>query len=985
LKPSRTAALLALALMLALSGCARGESSPTASDEVYEFPPELLASGAAAAAVTTTTIPSLSAPEEPVEPPTPRAVQEALSAPDPLPLPSSDLLPGAARLEPFVVTDGGERRLLRDVSVEVSYDIETGLSVDPAGWWVVNYPLERIIGAEGQSPDDVAMLLTGSPVADLTNYYFYTAPSSGQRAAELPPATGPAPIKVTAGVDIVVDGRNPEASDDNDGSRAHPLRTISEAVSRAEGGAVIHVYPGIYCESVVVTADGTADNPIRIEGIRGASGAMPVITGNDPFPAGAWTEVEGMRGVYSAVAFTDLGGSLIVDGESLVARAAPWDLEPGDYVVTTGGEAFVDPRFDGNVSAREGTLHTFGSSQYIWEEKITDGGGFVDLGSEFGEDFEGGVFWGSAWIYVERPAEASDYQWYNTYEYDLQVSGPFRAKGIGGVALSEQPYEYRVWLDGELLESSVYATTENGENDLAHPEMGRGVYGETWHDVGMREGWHQLVFQWDTTSADQGTSAVPVFRFGIPELVDTAITYAARPSNTRRAAQGTAHNYVSEYMVLGPVPSTYEPTVFVRLPGDADPNDVNLDLAARSGPVVSILGDFVELHGFDIRGGAQIEGESMVSIGRRGDESVEDVHVHGVVVEGNTVSDSLYGGIGAVVSGDMAVAPIQIRNNWVTGSGAVGISASGTSSRLTPDTVSDWAPGRTRATVEFNTVIDTGWAGYDWIDDVSGILFERMAASSINYNTVIGGGPGITLRGENYAVRVDGNTVTDPYGWGIGVEANPGPNLIANNLITGLTIGPDWYKGHLLIWDSDQTWIINNTVDGEWNTENGWFGDIGTWGAGGPENFERIDYGAWLLEDFRRSYVNNLLLGNFLGGIEDYLGNWGESDSFTANYREVPPADPFEYLEDGAEEADVRYDFLDRPDGDYRLRSNSELITAGVANRTTQLASLDLLGLPRFLGEGTSIGAYRASADTAAGSSVIEVLFSDGTVVRIGG
>ena len=176
MKPSRTAALLALAMMLALSSCAQGESSPTVSDEVYEFPPELLAAGAAAAAATTTTIPSLSEPEEPVEPPTPRAVQEALSAPDPLPLPSSDLLPDAERLEPFVVTDGGERRLLSDVSVEVSYDIETGLSVDPAGWWVVNYPLERIIGAEGQSPDDVAMLLTGSPVADLTNYYFYTAP-----------------------------------------------------------------------------------------------------------------------------------------------------------------------------------------------------------------------------------------------------------------------------------------------------------------------------------------------------------------------------------------------------------------------------------------------------------------------------------------------------------------------------------------------------------------------------------------------------------------------------------------------------------------------------------------------------------------------------------------------------------------------------------------------------------------------------------------
>ncbi|MCP5113267.1 MAG: hypothetical protein GY953_20745, partial [bacterium] len=114
MKPSRTVALLALALLLALSGCARGESSPTVPEEVYEFPTELVAAGAAAASATTTTVPTLSEPEEPVEPPPPRAVQEALSAPDPLPTPSSDLLPGTALLEPFVVTDGGERRLLRE-------------------------------------------------------------------------------------------------------------------------------------------------------------------------------------------------------------------------------------------------------------------------------------------------------------------------------------------------------------------------------------------------------------------------------------------------------------------------------------------------------------------------------------------------------------------------------------------------------------------------------------------------------------------------------------------------------------------------------------------------------------------------------------------------------------------------------------------------------------------------------------------------------
>ncbi|MDJ0952350.1 MAG: right-handed parallel beta-helix repeat-containing protein [Acidimicrobiia bacterium] len=976
----RTAAVLALALMPALSSCADGEHAPAVAPDPYEFPAHLIAADEAAMATTTTTVPPLSEPEAPPAPPPPKAVVEALDSADPLPLPSSDLLPGITRLEPFIVTDAGERRLLREVTVSVTYDDENGLVVEPAGWWVVNYPLERIAG--DRTVDELATLLTGRPYSQLTNYYFYTAPERSGAAPVPPPVDGPAPVEVTAGADLIVNNQDPGASDENNGSRAHPLRTISAAVERAEPGSVIHVYPGIYCESVTITADGTAAEPIVIEGIRGASGAMPVITGNDPFPAGSWTEVDGLRGVYKADAFTDLAGSLTVGGDSLIARGAPWSLQPGEYAVTSGGKAFVDPRFDGDVRAREGTLHSFGTSQYIWEARTTDGGGFVDLGSEFGESFEGGVYWGSAWVYIERPREMSNYEWYQSFPFTLQVSGPFRAAGISGVPLAEQPYHYRVWLDGQLLEANVYATAANGEANIAHPEMGRGEYGETWHNVEMREGWHHLVFQWDTTSAAAGAPAPPVFRFGIPDAAGKAISYAAEPRSKSRAPVGTPVNYVSEYMVLGPVPSGYDPSIFVRLPGDADPNEAHLEMAARSGPVVTILGDFVELHGFDIRGGAQSEGESLVQIGRRGDETEDDVHVHGVVVEGNYIAGSQYGGVGAVVSGDMAVAPIAIRNNWVVDSGAVGISVSGVSDRLTPDTVNDWAPGRTRVTVDWNTVVGTGWAGYDRITDVSAIRFERMTASSITYNTIAGDGPGISLRGENYAVRVDGNTITDPYGWGIGVEANPGPNLIANNLITGLRIGPRWYKGHLLTWDSDQTWIINNTVDGEWNVENGWFLDVGTWGAGGPENFLRLDYTGWELDNYRRTYVNNLLLGNYLGGIEDYGDDWGEADSFTANYREVPRSDPFEYLSDGAESADVRYDFLDRDAGDYRLRTDSELNTMGATNLTARLAALDNLGLPRFVGDTTSVGAFRATPETPAGTTVIEVLFDDGTVVR---
>lgn len=978
----------ALALMLALTACASaGEESAVPVEDPYFFPDELVAADAAldAAAAATTTTAAPSVVPAPVEAPPPRAAAEALNAGGrPLPLPSSELLPEVGPIEPSVVTQDGERRLLTDVSVSVAYDAENGFVVEPAGWWVINYPLERIRGAEGHTADEIATTLLGRPVAEVTNYYFYTAPDSSSGETSAPTVAGPAPVPITPRPTLVVDNQHPAASDENPGSRAEPLLTVGEAASRAVPGSTIHVYPGIYRESVVVEQDGTADAPIRIEGIRGASGAMPVITGNDPLPADSWEPVEGLSGVLRADALFNLPGTVAVDGQALIERSAPWDLEPGEFVVTTGDEAFVEPRFDGNVRALEGTVFEFGSSQYIWQVEEADGGGFVDLGTEFGEDFEGGVYWGSAWVWVDRPDLAEDHEWYGNYDFDLSVSGPFRAGRVAGLPLDEQPYEYRVWLDGELLPGNVRADVDNEEAELAHPELGRGLFGEVWHNVVMREGWHHLVFQWDTTSAAVAEPLPPLFRFGIPEVVGTVVTSAEKPSQ-RRPRDGEAQPYVSEFMVIGPVPSTYQPSVYVKLPRNTEPDEVSIDMAARSGPVVSILGDFVEVRGFEIRHGAQTEGEGLVAVGKRGAEPEESIFVQGAVVEGNLVVGSEHTGIDIAVEGDQGVNPIAVRNNWVIDAGAVGIAAEGSSARLTAQTLNDWAPGRTAVDVADNTIVNAGWAGYDRELDQSGILFIRMAASSISRNTITGGGPGITLAIENYAIRVDGNRVIDPWGWGIGVEANPGPNLVANNLVTGLRTGPEWKNAHLLTWDSDQAWMINNTTDGEWGSETGWYGGVGSWGAAGPENFIRIEYDTWEMENFRRVYLNNLFLGSFLGGVEDYEGNWGESDTFDSNYREVPPADPFEYLVDGAEKTSVSRAFVDRAAGDYRLRSSSDLSSSGVLNRTSRMATHDFFGLLRHLGDETPVGAFRLEPQIEPGTSVIEVEFADGTAIRIDG
>ena len=95
------------------------------------------------------------------------------------------------------------------------------------------------------------------------------------------------------------------------------------------------------------------------------------------------------------------------------------------------------------------------------------------------------------------------------------------------------------------------------------------------------------------------------------------------------------------------------------------------------------------------------------------------------------------------------------------------------------------------------------------------------------------------------------------------------------------------------------------------------------------------------MDFYRRAYINNLYLGSYLGGVEDYQGNWGESDIFDSNYREVASPDPFDYLADGAEKANVRRAFVDRENGDYRLRPDSYLTSAGTLSQTSEMATHD--------------------------------------------
>src|SRR5437764_1259752 len=79
-------------------------------------------------------------------------------------------------------------------------------------------------------------------------------------------------------VDIVVDQRSVQASDQNEGTKEKPLKTISAAAARVKAGDHVIIYGGEYRETVIIKASGTPDAPIVFEA---APGEMPVIKGSD--------------------------------------------------------------------------------------------------------------------------------------------------------------------------------------------------------------------------------------------------------------------------------------------------------------------------------------------------------------------------------------------------------------------------------------------------------------------------------------------------------------------------------------------------------------------------------------------------------------------------------------------------------------------------------------------------------------------------------
>jgi len=167
-------------------------------------------------------------------------------------------------------------------------------------------------------------------------------------------------------------------ADDNDGTRVAPLRSIARAAEKAGAGDVVHVLPGVYRESVRVTARG---NPGAYVAFR-AAGSGVILSGADahyenPEAAARWHEAGG--GIYYAV-LTWRPGYVGAEGKRLYHYVTRKEFdkfvcgEPGGWFQDPSGRLFVrlasgaDPnRLAMQVARLESGFHLDGASHVLIE------------------------------------------------------------------------------------------------------------------------------------------------------------------------------------------------------------------------------------------------------------------------------------------------------------------------------------------------------------------------------------------------------------------------------------------------------------------------------------------------------------------------------------------------------------------------------------------------------------------------------------------
>ncbi len=522
---------------------------------------------------------------------------------------------------------------------------------------------------------------------------------------------------------------------------------------------------------------------------------------------------------------------------------------------------------------------------------------------------------------------------------------------MNGARLHSQVNKYRVWVNGVLFPSVIYSTVDDFQLLLPHPSRNYG-FSDVWENFRLDEGWNHLLFQLDTTMKPKSTR----FRFGVPKGVEGVVSSADPPADHGKPSTDALQPYVAEALALGPFPGIPDRGVYVRLSEDEDPNHVPMDMAAR-GELVTIDADFVRFRGFEVRHGGQFQQRAQVK-----------VHGEGVWIEGCLIRDSEVRGITVQCDKDLTAAPVVLRNNWIINPGNTGIGMAGASDVITAENQNQNAPGRSPVWIEYNTIVNHNWAGFPPLWESGGMKLMRSSGCVIRYNTIVGGsGPGIWLDWEHFNNRIEGNLFRNVWAFGVGVEASPGPTLIANNVCTNLRPGPVWFRWALLSWSSDRNYVVHNTIDGRWISAPAWQNKTGTDGIylneGGDDRHTR-----WVPLDQRRQFVfNNVIVGCRVA-VRRKPGDLVEAN-FTDRGQGARPLDA------GA--------WFHSPDTeDYRPATGSPLCGAGGMNDTTRLVRHDFFGLPRAHADRPAVGAFRCGAPLdEPGITTLEIELKDHTVV----
>ena len=313
----------------------------------------------------------------------------------------------------------------------------------------------------------------------------------------------------------------------------------------------------------------------------------------------------------------------------------------------------------------------------------------------------------------------------------------------------------------------------------------------------------------------------------------------------------------------------------------------------------------------------------------------------------------------------------------------------------------DVVPGRGTYVCEYSTIVDSDWAGYNAGWEGGDEKANDTTAAIWRYNTFLDDAAEPTwLDTGNYDDVYDGNLILNSAAGGFMVEADPGPNLIENNIVSGMI--DEYGENGLSAAESDQTWAVNNTIDAG-NLQSG--AATGAY-TGSGEDVTRGTFWngattpAW---DATQAFVNNATVNCGIAILADGGEINGSGDTIADNYT-TDAADP--YLGTLAE-SELAYQgymgFDDSLNGqtvpeylqnapDYRLLPSSPLNDAGTRTADFTLsdgtqanvvsyATMDFDGLLRQIpGDPQSAGAmrpYMAFADT-----VMEWELADGTQQR---